>query len=48
MIGEAALEEAVRWLVPVLLTGLTGWWLIKRKAIAAWRAARREEKADFS
>lgn len=48
MIGQVALEEAVRWLVPAVLTLLGGWWLVKRKKLAEWREARRVEKAAFS
>lgn len=47
MIGQVAIEEAVRWAVPAVLTGLAGWWLVKRKAIRAWRQQRRERKARF-
>lgn len=45
MIGQVAVEEAVRWAVPAVLTALAGWWLVKRKAIAAWRQRRREHRA---
>lgn len=47
MIGQVALEELVRWMVPVLLTGLAGWWLVKREAFKRWRAERRERRDAF-
>lgn len=42
-----ALTEAVRWAVPVALTGLLGWWAIKRKALSAWREQRTERRDRF-
>lgn len=42
-----ALSEAVKWAVPVALTGLLGWWAIKRKAIDAWRNQRAERRDRF-
>ena len=47
MLFDVALEEAVKWAVPTLLAAGSGWWLVKRKAIKAWREKRAARKAAF-
>jgi len=41
------ISEAIKWFVPAILTALGGWWLVKRKAIRAWREQKRKEKDQF-
>lgn len=42
--SNIALEELVRWAVPVLLTAVAGWWALTRKAVIAWRVRRRARR----